>query len=137
MARKKCANDVHKFIDDPEGLYLSEVLKVPPLSPDEEIRCLQHVRAGDEQAEPARKRLVEANLHLVVSIAERNRNDRIHFLDLIVKGNDGLMGALQAFGDSGEDNFSVYATACIERAIAEALASPDPIRIQPAHMRAR
>jgi len=131
------SNDIHKFIDDPEGLYLSEVLKVPPLRPDEEIRCLQQVRAGDEQAEPARKRLVEANLHLVVSIAQRNRNDRIHFLDLIVKGNDSLMGALQTFGDSGEDNFSAHATTCIERAIAEALASPVPIRIQPAHMKAR
>jgi RNA polymerase primary sigma factor len=130
------SNDLHKFIDDPEGLYLSEVQKVPPLSPDEEIRCLQHIRVGDGQAEPARKRLVEANLHLVVSAAERNRNDRIHFLDLIVKGNDGLMGALQAFRESGEDSFSAYAKACIERAIAEALASPDPIRIPPAHMKA-
>ena len=117
------SNEAHKFVDNPEGLYLSEVLKIPPLSPDEEIRCLQHVRAGDEEAEPARKRLLEANLHLVVSIAERNRNDQIHFLDLIVKGNDGLMGAVQAFGDSGEDSFSAYATAYIERAIAEALAS--------------
>jgi RNA polymerase primary sigma factor len=130
------SNDVHKFIDDPDGLYLFEVQNIPPLNPDEEIRCLQHVRAGDEQAEPARKRLLEANLHLVVSIAERNRHDRIHFLDLIVKGNDGLMGALQAFGDSGEDSFPAYATACIERAIAEALAAPDPIRIPPAHMKA-
>ena len=119
------SNDVHRFIDDPEGLYLSEVLKVPPLNPDEEIRCLQHVRGGGEQAETATKRLVEANLHLVVSIAERNRNDRIHFLDLIVKGNDGLMGAVQAFGDSGEDSFSAYAKACIEHTIAEALPSPD------------
>src|SRR5258708_7439796 len=102
------SNDVHKFIDDPEGLYLSEVQKVPPLSPDEEIRCLQRVRAQDDQAEPSRKRLVEANLHLVVSIAERNRNDQIHLLDLIVKGNDGLMRALQTFGASGENNFSPY-----------------------------
>jgi DNA-directed RNA polymerase sigma subunit (sigma70/sigma32) len=130
------SNDVHKFIDDPEGLYLSEVQKVPPLSPDEEIRCLQHLRTGFEQAAPARKRLLEANLHLVVSIAERNRNERVHFLDLIVKGNEGLMSALPAFGESGEDNFKAYAKACIERAIAEALASPDPIRIPPAHMKA-
>jgi DNA-directed RNA polymerase sigma subunit (sigma70/sigma32) len=126
------SNEAHKFVDNPEGLYLSEVLKVPPLSPDEETRCLQQVRAGDEQAEPARKHLLEANLHLVVSIVERNHNERIHFLDLIVKGNDALMGALQAFGASGEDSFSVYAAACIERAIAEALASPDPVRIPPA-----
>ena len=118
------SNEVPKFIDDPEGLYLSEVQKVPPLSPDEELRCLQHVQAEDEQAEVARKRLVEANLHLVVFITERNRNDRIHFLDLIVKGNEGLMGALQDFGESREGSFSAYATACIERAIAETLASP-------------
>ena len=130
------SNEAQKFIDDPEGLYLSEVQKVPPLSPDEEIRCLQQVRAGDEQAELATKRLVEANLHLVVSIAERNRNGRIHFLDLIVKGNEALMGALHTFGESDEDSFSTYATACIERAIAEALASPDPVRIPPAHMKA-
>jgi DNA-directed RNA polymerase sigma subunit (sigma70/sigma32) len=120
-------DDVHKFTDDPEGLYLSEVQKVPPLSPAEEIRCLQHIRAGDDQAEPARKRLVEANQRLVVSIAERNRNARIHFLDLIVKGNGGLTGAIEAFADSGEDSLSAYATAYIERAIADALASPDSI----------
>jgi len=130
------SNHVHEFTDDPEGLYLSEVQKIPPLKPDEEIRCLQHARAGDEQAESARKRLLEANLHLVVSIAKRNRNEQIHFLDLIVKGNDGLMGALQAFAESGEDSFSAYATACIERAVAETLASPDPIGIPPAHMQA-
>lgn len=93
-------NDDHTFIDNPEKVYLTEVLKVPQLSPGEEILCFQHVRAGDEQSESARKRLVEANLHLVVSIAERYRNDRIHFLDLIMKGNDGLMRALQDFGGS-------------------------------------
>jgi RNA polymerase primary sigma factor len=129
------SEDVHKFIDDPEGLYLFEVQKVPRLSPEEEIRCLQHIRAGDEQAEPSKQRLVEANLRLVVSIAERNRNDRVHFLDLIAKGNDGLMDALQAF-DTGEGSFSAHATACIERAIAEALASPDPLRIPPPHVKA-
>jgi len=124
-------DDDHRFVDDPEGLYLAEVLKVPPLSPEEEISCLQHVRAGDEQAESARKRLVEANLHLVVSIAERYRNGRIHFLDLIVKGNDALTGALQAFG--GEGSFPAYAAPHIERAIAD-LASPGGTGgIQPVH----
>ena len=93
------SNHVQEFTDDPEGLYLSEVQKVPPLGPDEEVRCLHHVRAGDEQAEAARKRLVEANLHLVASIAERYRNDHIHFLDLIVKGNEGLLSSMpQAYG---------------------------------------
>ena len=131
------SNEVHEFIDDPEGLYLSEVLKVPPLRPEEEIRCLQHVRARDHQSELAKKRLVEGHLHLVVSIAQRNRNDQIHFLDLIVKGNDGLLSAVHSFGDSGDENFSAYATACVERAIAETLASPDPIRIPLPHMKAQ
>ena len=121
-------NDDHTFIDNPEKVYLAEVLKVPPLSPEEEIRCFRHVRAGDDQSESARKRLVEANLHLVVSVAERYRNDHIHFLDLIIKGNDGLMRALQAFGDSRDDSFEAYATNHIERAIAEALL----LRIRPA-----
>jgi RNA polymerase primary sigma factor len=125
-------NDDHKFVDDPEGLYLAEFLKVPPLSPDEEIRCLQQVRAGDEQAETARKRLVEANLHLVASIAERYRNDHIHFLDLIVKGNDALLLALQAFG--GEDNFPAHATAHVERAIADFASSDWTDGIQPSHV---
>jgi len=118
-------DDDHAFVDDPVGLYLAEVRKVPRLSRDEEIRCLQHFRAGDQRAEAAGKRLVEGNLHLVVSIAERYRNDRIYFLDLIQKGNDGLLGAVRTFSDSGEVSFSAYATAHIERAIEEAVASSD------------
>ena len=113
------------FIDDPAGLYLSEVHKVPPISREEEIRCLQHVQDGDQQAKSSEKRLVKGNLYLVVSIAERHRNDRIHILDLIQRGNEGLMNALRTFGASGEDSFSTYATTHIERAIAEAVASWD------------
>jgi RNA polymerase primary sigma factor len=116
-------DDDRTFIDDPERAYYAEVCKLPPLSRSEEIRCLQHVRAGDQQAESAGKRLVEANLHLVVSIAERHRNDRIHILDLIQKGNDGLLDALRTFSDSDEDSFSAYATPHIERAIVEAVRS--------------
>jgi RNA polymerase primary sigma factor len=111
----------HKFVDDPVKVYLAEVCKVPPLSREEEIRCVQHIRAGDDQAEAAGERLAEANLHLVVSIAERHRNDRVHILDLIQQGNDGLLVALQTFRDSSEDSFSAHATSHIERAIAKAL----------------
>ena len=118
-------DDDPSFIDDPEKVYLTAVHKVPPLSHAEEIRCVQHVRAGDQQAESAVKRLVEAHLHLVVSIAERYRNDRIYFLDLIQKGNDGLLGAVRTFSDSGQVSFSAYATAHIERAIAEAVTCSD------------
>ena len=121
-------NDDALFADDPLAVYLSELHRIPPLSRDEEMDCIDHVRAGDQMAESAGKRLAEANLLLVVSIAERYRNDQndqIHMLDLIQKGNDGLMGALRTFSDSGEDSFSPYATARIERAIAEAVAFPD------------
>lgn len=69
--------------------------------------------------------LVEANLHLVVSIAERYQNDRVHILDLIVKGNDGLLGALYTFADSREDSFSDWAAAHAEHVIADAAAFPD------------
>ena len=109
------------FTDEPEKVYLAEVAKVPPLSRDEEICCVQYVRAGGQQADSAARRLVEANLHLVVSIAERYRNDRIHILDLIEQGNDGLLGAVRTFIDSGDDSFSVYASSHIERAISEAV----------------
>jgi DNA-directed RNA polymerase sigma subunit (sigma70/sigma32) len=101
-------------------VYLAQVEKVPPLSGDEERRCVQHVRAGDRQAESAGARLLEANLHLVVVIAERYSTGRIHVLDLIQKGNDGLLAALLAFKDSREDSFPAHATSYIERAIAEA-----------------
>ena len=116
-------DDGLKFVDDPLGLYLDLVTKVPPLSREEELRCLQHLRARDQQAESAGKRLLEANLHLVVSIAERYSNNGIHILDLIQSGNAGLLAALQNFGESSDDNFPAHATPYIERAIAERIAS--------------
>jgi RNA polymerase primary sigma factor len=118
-------DDDHSYIDDPVQVYLTEVCKVPPLSHDEEISCVQHIRAGDQQAESAERLLVEANLGLVVSIAERYRNERIHILDLIQEGNDGLVRALRTFKDSGESSFSAYAAVHIERAIVAAIASSD------------
>ena len=111
----------HKFVDDPVGAYLAAVAEVPPLSREEEIRCVQHIRAGDDQAEGAGERLAEANLQLVVAIAERRRNDHVHILDLIQQGNDGLLVALHAFRDSAQESFSAHATPYIERAIAKAI----------------
>ena len=116
-------DDRLKFVDDPLGFYLDTVGKVPPLSRDEELRCIQHLRARDRQAESASKLLLEANLHLVVSIAERYPSNGIHILDLIECGNGGLLRAIQTFADSSEDNFPAYATPYIERAIAERIAS--------------
>lgn len=72
-------------------------------------------------AEAAANRLMEANLLLVVSIAERFQNDRIHILDLIQRGNEGLLRAVQSLSDGCAESFSAYATGHIERAIAEAI----------------
>jgi RNA polymerase primary sigma factor len=113
-----------KFVDDPVGRYLFEVEKVPPLSHEEEIRCVQHLRARDQQAEASGERLVEAHLHLVVSIAERYRNHSLYLLDLVQHGNDGLLEALRTFADSSEGSFSAHAAPSIERAIIVAIASP-------------
>ena len=114
-------NDDALFVDDPLAVYLSELHRIPPLSRDEEIDCIKHIRVGDQMAKAAGKRLAEANLLLVVSIAERYRNDHIYMLDLIQKGNDGLLRAVQTLSHSCHDSFSAHATDYIERAIADAI----------------
>lgn len=114
----------HKFIDDPLGRYLFEVENVPALSCEEETRCIQHLRARDQQAESSGQRLVEANLHLVVSIAERYRNHTLYLLDLVQHGNDGLLEALRTFARTSENTFAAHAAPYIERAISEAIAPP-------------
>ena len=116
--------------DDPLQVYLSAVSEVPPLEKSEETACIDHVRAGDEMADMARKRLVEANLHLVVSRAEHYRQGNIHILDLIVQGNAGLSLAVQSLAGHSPSSFSEYAIPFIERALAEAKVS-EPI--SPAH----
>ena len=77
--------------NDPVRFYLREVCTSPPLTRAEEIELSRHVLARDEQAESAGMRLIEGNLAMVVSIAERHRSAGIHVLDLIQKGNDGLL----------------------------------------------
>ena len=96
---------------------MAAVREVPPLSREEEARCVQHIRSKDKQAGRSRKTLIEANLELVVSIAQRHKNNRIYMLDLIIKGNEGLVEALKSFAESTEENFSAYAVPYIECAI--------------------
>jgi len=120
------------YCDDPVRVYLREMRKVPPLTPEEEADCIRHVRAKDEQADYCGKTLIEANLHVVVSIAERYKNDRVHILDLIQKGNDGLLEALKSFANCHEENFTAHAVPYIERAIGRALLETAPI---PVHLR--
>lgn len=71
------------YSDEPLQVYLTLIRQVPALDDVEESLCIEHVRANDQQAEASRTRLVEANLQLVVSVAERYSSDRIHILDLI------------------------------------------------------
>ena len=99
-------DDVTRFEDDPLKLYLYLISQVPPLGLDEELSCIEHVLAQDLNAESATKRLVEAHLGLVVSMAERCRSDRVNILDLIESGNTGLFHAVEALRDFHDDRFS-------------------------------
>ena len=113
------------FSDDPLKVYLDAIRQVPPLGPEEEMSCIEHVRAGDLSAKPCAKRLVEAHLGLVVSTAERYRNDRVNILDLLQGGNAGLFRAVEALRDFHSERFSTHAQPYIEDALAEAARNSD------------
>jgi DNA-directed RNA polymerase sigma subunit (sigma70/sigma32) len=116
-------NDNAAAVDDALAAYIAEFQGIPSLGRDEEIGCMEHVRAGDQLAEFATKRLLEENLLLVVSVAKRYRNDRLHIFDLIQKGNEGLLRAAQSLSDHSPESFSDHATDYVERAIREAISS--------------
>ncbi|MDD6284409.1 MAG: RNA polymerase sigma factor RpoD [Firmicutes bacterium] len=118
-------------LDDPVKLYLKEIGRVPLLSMDEEIELAKKIIDGDEAA---KKRLTEANLRLVVSIAKRYVGRGMHFLDLIQEGNVGLIKAVEKFDHTKGFKFSTYATWWIRQAITRAIADQArTIRI-PVHM---
>ena len=118
-------------IDDPVKVYLKEIGRVPLLSPEEEIELATRMDAGDPYA---RKRLSEANLRLVVSIAKRYVGRGMQFLDLIQEGNLGLIKAVEKFDHTKGFKFSTYATWWIRQAITRAIADQArTIRI-PVHM---
>ncbi|XOQ48875.1 MAG: RNA polymerase sigma factor RpoD [Eubacteriales bacterium] len=118
-------------IDDPVKVYLKEIGRVPLLSPEEEIDLAIRISDGDEAA---KKRLSEANLRLVVSIAKRYLGRGMQFLDLIQEGNLGLIKAVEKFDYSKGFKFSTYATWWIRQAITRAIADQArTIRI-PVHM---
>lgn len=83
--------------------------KVPPLARDGEIELAGLIHSGKAEAETAKIRLIEANLRLVVAIAQRYANRGVHLLDLIQEGNTGLMKAVQTFDHSRGFRFSTYA----------------------------
>ena len=118
-------------IDDPVRMYLKEIGRVPLLTAEEEVYLAKRMEQGDEEAQ---KRLAEANLRLVVSIAKRYVGRGMLFLDLIQEGNLGLIKAVEKFDYNKGYKFSTYATWWIRQAITRAIADQArTIRI-PVHM---
>ena len=121
-------------IDDPVRMYLKEIGKVPLLTANEEIDIAKKMLEGGPEAEIAKKKLAEANLRLVVSIAKRYVGRGMLFLDLIQEGNLGLIKAVEKFDYTKGFKFSTYATWWIRQAITRAIADQArTIRI-PVHM---
>ena len=122
-------------IDDPVKVYLKEIGRVPLLTADEEISLAERMNGDDPvDAAKARKRLSEANLRLVVSIAKRYVGRGMQFLDLIQEGNLGLIKAAEKFDYTKGYKFSTYATWWVRQAITRAIADQArTIRI-PVHM---
>ena len=117
--------------DDPVRMYLKEIGKVPLLTTEEEVALAERMADGDEEA---KKRMTEANLRLVVSIAKRYVGRGMLFLDLIQEGNLGLIKAVEKFDYTKGYKFSTYATWWIRQAITRAIADQArTIRI-PVHM---
>ena len=122
-------------IDDPVRMYLKEIGKVPLLTADEEVEIAKKLESGTpEEKEEAKRKLSEANLRLVVSIAKRYVGRGMLFLDLIQEGNLGLIKAVEKFDYRKGFKFSTYATWWIRQAITRAIADQArTIRI-PVHM---
>ena len=122
-------------IDDPVRMYLKEIGKVPLLTAEEEIAIAKQLESGTpEEKEEAKRKLSEANLRLVVSIAKRYVGRGMLFLDLIQEGNLGLIKAVEKFDYTKGFKFSTYATWWIRQAITRAIADQArTIRI-PVHM---
>ena len=119
------------YVEDPVKAYLRDIGQIKLLSNDEERELAERIMAGDAEA---KKRLSEANLRLVVSIAKRYMNRGLQFLDLIQEGNLGLIKAVDKFDPSKGFKFSTYATWWIRQAITRAIADQArTIRI-PVHM---
>ena len=117
--------------EDPVRMYLKEIGNVPLLTTEEEIELAKRVEEGDEEA---KKRLIEANLRLVVSIAKKYVGRGMPFLDLIQEGNMGLMKAVDKFDYAKGFKFSTYATWWIRQAITRGIADTGRTIRVPVHM---
>ena len=124
-------NDLGAFVDNSVKLYLKEMGSIPLLTPDEEKELALRIADGDTEA---KKRLVEANLRLVISVAKHYQGCGLSFLDLIQEGNTGLIRAAEKFDVSKGFKFSTYATWWIKQAISRAIADQSKTIRIPVHM---
>ncbi len=128
------SSSTEKVSDDSVYMYLREIGKIPTLKSDEEIVVTRTIQAGGPGSEVAKRKLVQANLRLVVSIAKRYSSNSIQLLDLIQEGNMGLMRAADKFDPGRGYKFSTFATWWIRQAISRSIADKSrTIRI-PVHM---
>lgn len=127
-------SDVNVPIDDSIKLYLKEIGKVPLLKPLEELELARKIAAGGKGVEVAVRKLISANLRLVVSIAKRYLGRGLNFLDLIQEGNIGLMRAAEKFDSDRGFKFSTYATWWIKQSITRAIADKAHTIRVPVHM---
>ena len=123
--------DLGAFVDNSVKLYLKEMGSIPLLTPDEEKELALRIAEGDAEA---KKRLVEANLRLVISVAKHYQGCGLSFLDLIQEGNTGLIRAAEKFDVSKGFKFSTYATWWIKQAISRAVADQSKTIRIPVHM---
>ncbi len=104
--------------DDPVEVYPDVV----PLTKEEAAHLFQEARKSGDPGEPAKRRLIESHVHLVLPVAERYASRGLSILDLIQEGNLGLMRALERYSGADLEDFSAYAASCIESFISEATA---------------
>ena len=119
------------FTEDSVRLYLREIGRVKMIKPDEEIELARRISKGDEEA---KKKLIQANLRLVISIAKKYVNRGLPFQDLIQEGNLGLIRAAEKFDHTKGFKFSTYATWWIRQAISRGLADKSRTIRVPVHM---
>jgi RNA polymerase primary sigma factor len=108
--------------DDPVAVYKRELSTIEPLTNHEETSLFQELRGtlGAEQREAIERRLIESQLPLVVSIAEKHTASGIPLLDLVLEGNLGLMKSIRSFAETPTGDFPTFAATCIEDAITKA-----------------
>jgi|SRR6266536_181413 len=108
--------------DDPVAMYMRELSTIEPLTKHEETTLFEKLRGtiGTQQGELIERRLIESQLPLVVSIAEKHSASGIPMLDLIQEGNIGLMKSVKCFAEAPTGDFPIFAATCIEEAIKKA-----------------